>query len=115
MNIKLDYVKEEIVITINHNQKRYKRRTGIKGYKITPLKYRKEDGYFVYELGTLYKKENTENGFITEFNIRASNWLDLFLYKMIKSILSDSEFLMLKSLKDFGTKKKSVTKIKLNE
>ncbi|RSC96042.1 hypothetical protein [Tenacibaculum singaporense] len=114
MNIVTEIKDHEIWICIIYDKKRHVRNTKIQGYEggsITKLE--KEGDYIVYSLDTLRKKEETENGFKVEFNIRLTNYLDFFIYKMVKSIVMDKDFKMFKVPKDFKKITKEQTRIKI--
>ena len=62
-----------------------------------------------YKIAPLYETLNTENGYILNYNIKLTNWLNFFIFKSIKSVLNNQEFEVKKVPADFSKELKEFT------
>ena len=67
----------------------------------------------IYKISPLYEVLTTENGYILNYNIKLTNWLNFFVYKSIKSVFYNTEFNITKVPSDFSRELKEFTEVVL--
>lgn len=115
MNVRLFIDRDQYAVEIRHNNERVIRYTKIpesyKGGEYIIIE--QTDEKLVYKISPLYEKLNTENGYILNYNIKLTNWLNFYIFKSIKSVLNNSEFEIKKTPHDFSKELKENTEIVL--
>ncbi len=113
MNVVLFIDRDQYALEIRHNNERIIRYTKIpdsyKGCEYSVIE--QTDKKLVYKISPLFEVLNTENGYILNYNIKLTNWLNFFIYKSIKSILNNTEFEVKKEPRDFSKELKEFTEI----
>lgn len=71
------------------------------------------DEKLVYKVSPLYEILITENGYIHNYNIKLTNWLNFYIFKSIKSVLENTPFELKKEPSDFSKELKEFTEVKL--
>jgi hypothetical protein len=115
VNIKLFIDRSQYALEVRYNNERIIRYTKIpesyKGGEYSVIE--QTDEKLVYKISPLYEVLNTENGYILNYNIKLTNWLNFFIFKSIKSVLNNVEFEIKKEPRDFSKVLKEFTEIKL--
>ena len=104
MNVRVFIDRDKYAVEIRHNNKKTIRYTDVpdsyKGGEYTVIE--ESEGKLIYKISPLYEVMRTENGYIHNFNIKLTNWLNFFIYKSIKSVLNDTQFSIKKQPSDFS-------------
>jgi len=115
VNIRLFIDRNQYTVEVRHDNKRIIRYTQIpesyKGGEYSVIE-RSEDK-LVYKISPLYETLNTENGYILNYNIKLTNWLNFYIFKSIKSALENTEFSVKKVPADFSKELKEFTEVAL--
>ena len=105
----------QYALEIRHNNQRLIRYTkihdNILGGELIILEETKDK--LVYKISPLYEKLDTENGYMLNFNIKLTNWLNFFVFKSIKSVLNSTELTVNKEPSEFSREYKESTEVKL--
>jgi len=115
MNVRLFIDMNQYALEIRHNNQRLIRYTKIPdsvvGAELIILE--ESEDKLVYKISPLYERLDTENGYMLNFNIKLTNWLNFFVFKSIKSVLNSSELAVNKEPADFSREYKESTEVKL--
>jgi hypothetical protein len=114
VDIRLFIDRGQYALEIRHNNERIIRYTKIpdsyKGGEYAVIE--QSEDKLVYKISPLYERLNTENGYILNYNIKMTNWLNFFIFKAIKSLINKQEFEIKKEPRDFSKELKETTEIK---
>ncbi len=117
MELRIFIEQKHFAVEIKNKDKRQIRYSNIpstyKGGEIKVLE--QSDDVLVYQISPLYEKLNTENGYMINYNIKLTNWLNLFVYRSIQGVLHNSDLKIKKDLSEFSRELKEFTKVKLND
>jgi len=115
MNVRIFIDRNQYAIEIRHNNQRLIRYTDIPdSYMGGEFIIQEEcEDKLIYKISPLYEKLNTENGYILNYNIKLTNWLNFFIYKSIGSIVNNTELIVKKVPSDFLCKLIESTSVKL--
>ena len=116
MDVRIYIDRNQYTVEIKHNNNKIIRYTKIpdsfKGGEYIIMEQTSDK--LVYKISPLYEILTTENGYIHNFNIKLTNWLNYFIYKSIKSARDNSEFVLRKEPKDLSKELKEYTEVILN-
>ncbi len=116
MDLRIFIEQNHYTVEIRNKDKRHIRYSNIpstyKGGQLVIME--QSDTELVYKVSPLYEKLNTENGYMINYNIKLTNWLNLFVYRSIQAVLINSEVKIKKELSEFSRELKESTQVKLN-
>ena len=115
MIVRIFIDRSQYAVEIRHNNKRLIRYTqipdSIKGGEFSIIE--QSEDKLVYKISPLYEQLNTENGYLLNYNIKLTNWLNFFIYKSIGAVVENSELKIKKEPSDLSRKLKEYTEVKL--
>jgi hypothetical protein len=104
MNVRVFIDRDKYAVEVRHNNKKVIRYTDISenfnGGEYSVVEESADK--LIYKISPLYETMKTENGYMRNYNIKLTNWLNFFIYKSVKSVLNDTEFSIKKQPSDFS-------------
>lgn len=115
MNVRIFIDRSQYAIEVRHDKTRLIRYTKIpehfQGGEFNVIE--ETEDKLIYKISPIFEKLKTERGYILNYNIKLTNWLNYFVFKTIRAVVSNSELEVKKEPAEFSRELKEFTEVKL--